>query len=96
LHTFILYNTNDAAEADRVERAGAEILRMCVELGGCLTGEHGVGIAKRELMPLQSSDCELALQMRMKSSFDSKWLLNAHKVFPLDRRTQLLATQAAA
>jgi glycolate oxidase len=96
LHTLILYNANDSAEAERRERAGAEILQMCVELGGCLTGEHGVGIEKRELMHLQFSDMDLALQMRIKSSFDKKWLLNAHKVFPLDVRTRLAAAIEAA
>jgi glycolate oxidase len=95
LHTLILYNASDSAEAGRSVRAGAEILQMCVEFGGCLTGEHGVGIEKRELMRVQFSDADLALQMRIKSSFDRKWLLNAHKVFPLDSRTRLAAASRA-
>jgi glycolate oxidase len=96
LHTLILYNANGSAETERAERAGAEILQKCVELGGCLTGEHGVGIEKRELMYVQFSEADLALQMRIKSSFDRKWLLNTHKVFPLDSRTRLAASILAA
>ena len=52
LHPLILFNANDPAELAKAEHAGADILKLCVEVGGCLTGEHGVGIEKRELMPL--------------------------------------------
>jgi glycolate oxidase len=86
LHPLILYNANDAAELERVELCGAEILELCVELGGCLTGEHGVGIEKRELMQVQFSAADLAQQMRVKSAFDPEWLLNPAKVFPLEGR----------
>jgi glycolate oxidase len=84
LHPLILYNANDPIQLERVELCGAEILRLCVELGGCLTGEHGVGIEKRELMRLQYSDTDLAQQMRVKAVFDPDWLLNPGKVFPLE------------
>lgn len=84
LHPLILYNANDPAEGERAERAGAEILKLCVEVGGCLTGEHGVGIEKRDLMPVQFSAQDLALQMRIKTVFDPRWLLNPAKVFPLE------------
>ena len=84
LHPLILYDANDQAEADRAEAAGAEILTLCVEVGGCLTGEHGVGIEKRDLMRVQFTDTDLALQMRIKAVFDPGWLLNDGKVFPLD------------
>jgi glycolate oxidase len=67
----------------RAERCGEEILELCVELGGCLTGEHGVGIEKRELMSTQFNEVDLAQQMRIKSVFDPQWLLNPGKVFPL-------------
>ncbi|MEQ8826003.1 MAG: FAD-linked oxidase C-terminal domain-containing protein [Filomicrobium sp.] len=83
LHPLILYDANDEASAERAELAGAEILSLCVEVGGCLTGEHGVGIEKRDLMTKQFSDTELALQMRIKTVFDPDWLLNPGKVFPL-------------
>jgi glycolate oxidase len=84
LHPLILYNANDPIQLERVELCGAEILKLCVELGGCLTGEHGVGIEKRELMRLQYSDTDLAQQMRVKAVFDPDWLLNPGKVFPLE------------
>jgi len=84
LHPLILYNANDQLQLERVELCGAEILKLCVELGGCLTGEHGVGIEKRELMRVQYSDADLAQQMRVKAAFDPDWLLNPGKVFPLE------------
>ncbi len=83
LHPLILYNANDADEARRAELAGAEILKLCVSVGGCLTGEHGVGIEKRDLMDVQFSPSDLAVQMLIKSVFDPQWLLNRGKVFPL-------------
>ncbi len=83
LHPLILFNANDADEARRAEIAGAEILKLCVAVGGCLTGEHGVGIEKRDLMETQFSPSDLAVQMRIKSVFDPLWLLNPGKVFPL-------------
>ena len=86
LHPLILYDANDEAQAERAEKAGAEILELCVAVGGCLTGEHGVGIEKRDLMSVQFSPTDLAMQMRIKTVFDPKWLLNPAKVFPLDGR----------
>lgn len=84
LHPLILYNANAPEEAEKAEAAGADILKLCVEVGGCLTGEHGVGIEKRDLMTVQFSPVDLAVQMRIKSVFDPRWLLNPAKVFPLD------------
>jgi glycolate oxidase len=84
LHPLILYNPNDAHEKIAAEKCGAELLKLCVDAGGCLTGEHGVGIEKRELMRYQYTDDELIQQMRVKAAFDSGWLLNPGKVFPLD------------
>ena len=86
LHPLVLYDANDADEADRAEQAGHEILELCVTSGGCLTGEHGVGIEKRDLMRVQFTETDLAVQMRIKTVFDPKWLLNPSKVFPLDGR----------
>ena len=86
LHPLILYNANDPLQLERAEQCGAEILKLCVELGGCLTGEHGVGIEKRELMYVQYSDADLEQQMRIKTVFDPEWLLNPGKVFPLEGR----------
>ena len=87
LHPLILYNANDPSESIRAEEAGAEILTLCVDVGGCLTGEHGVGIEKRDLMSKQFTDVDLAIQIRVKSLFDPKWLLNPAKVFPLAATT---------
>jgi glycolate oxidase len=84
LHPLILYNANDPLQLERVEICGAEILKLCVELGGCLTGEHGVGIEKRELMRVQFSDADISQQMQVKTAFDPDWLLNPGKVFPLE------------
>ena len=89
LHPLILYNGNDPDESFKAEEAGAEILTACVEVGGCLTGEHGVGIEKRDLMRIQFSDVDLALQMRIKTLMDPNWLLNPGKVFPLDQSSEL-------
>ena len=86
LHPLILFNANDPAELEKAEHAGADILKLCVEVGGCLTGEHGVGAEKRELMPYQFSPVDLAQQMRVKDVFDPRWLLNPAKVFPLEAR----------
>ena len=83
LHPLILYDANSSDQAEKAEAAGAEILKLCVEVGGCLTGEHGVGIEKRDLMGVQFSPTDLAVQMRIKTVFDPQWLLNPAKVFPL-------------
>lgn len=86
LHPLIMYDANDRQAAHNAELAGAEILKLCVSVGGCLTGEHGVGVEKRDLMHVQFSETDLALQMRIKTVFDPQWLLNDAKVFPLDVR----------
>jgi glycolate oxidase len=91
LHPLILYDANKPEEAARAEEAGAAILKLCVEVGGCLTGEHGVGIEKRDLMPAQFSATDLTVQMRIKSVFDPAWRLNAAKVFPLEASEALRA-----
>ena len=86
MHPLVLYNINDEAECAKAEEAGAAILEMCVELGGCLTGEHGVGIEKRELMASQFTEVELAQQKRVRAVFDPEGRLNPAKVFPLGDR----------
>jgi len=82
LHPLILYDANKEGEMDRAEAFGADILRACVELGGVLTGEHGVGVEKRDLMGEMFSEVDLAQQQRVKCAFDAKSLLNPGKVFP--------------
>ena len=86
MHPLILYNINDPEDAARAEAAGNEILKLCVDAGGCLTGEHGVGIEKRDLMRHQFSKIDLDQQMAVRAAFDPGWLLNPSKVFPLDGR----------
>ncbi|SEM19080.1 glycolate oxidase [Xaviernesmea oryzae] len=89
MHPLILFNANDPDEAAKAEAAGNEILKLCVEAGGCLTGEHGVGIEKRDLMRFQFSEADLAQQMAVRAAFDPQWLLNPSKVFPLEGRPLL-------
>jgi len=81
LHPLILYDAN-AGEQDRAEAIGADILRLCVEVGGVLTGEHGVGIEKRDLMPVMFTEVDLEQQLRVKCAFDAQNLLNPGKVYP--------------
>jgi glycolate oxidase len=83
LHPLIMFNANDPESFARAEAFGAEILTLCVDVGGCLTGEHGVGIEKRDLMTKQFTKPELDQMRRIKSAFDPDWLLNPSKVFPL-------------
>ena len=84
MHPLILYDANKPGDLERCEAFGAAILRLCVEVGGCLTGEHGVGIEKRDLMGVQFAPADLEAQMRVKDVFDPAWRLNAAKVFPLE------------
>jgi len=82
LHPLILYDANKLGELERTEEFGAEILKLCVEVGGVLTGEHGVGVEKRDLMPAMFSEADLNQQQRLKCAFDDNGLLNPGKVFP--------------
>ncbi len=86
LHPLILYDANRPGELERAEEFGADILRLCVKVGGVLTGEHGVGVEKRDLMPEMFSEADLDQQMRVKCAFDPQHLLNPGKVFPQLRR----------
>ena len=82
LHPLILYDANQPGELERAEAFGADILKLCVEVGGVLTGEHGVGVEKRDLMPVMFSSSDLDQQQRLKCAFDDRGLLNPGKVFP--------------
>lgn len=82
LHPLILYDANIPEELHKAESFGADILRLCVKVGGVLTGEHGVGVEKRDLMPEMFNDTDLNQQIRVKCAFDDKHLLNPGKVFP--------------
>ena len=83
LHPLVMFDANDPDSFHRAETFGAEILKLCVDVGGCLTGEHGVGLEKRDLMGYQFSEPELERQRELKAAFDPGWLLNPAKVFPL-------------
>jgi len=95
MHPLILFDANKPGDLELCEAFGAEILKLCVEVGGCLTGEHGVGVEKRDLMFHQFTQADLEAQMGVKDVFDPSWLLNPAKVFPLSasagRRTQQMA-----
>jgi glycolate oxidase len=82
LHPLILYDANKAGDLEKAEEFGAEILKVCVEVGGVLTGEHGVGVEKRDLMGIMFSEDDLKQQQRLKCAFDPALLLNPGKVFP--------------
>jgi glycolate oxidase len=82
LHPLILYDANVPGELERCEAFGAEILKLCVQVGGVLTGEHGVGVEKRDLMGEMFSKADLDQQVRVKCAFDPEHLLNPGKVFP--------------
>ncbi|MDE0968069.1 MAG: FAD-binding protein [Octadecabacter sp.] len=84
MHPLICYDANKPGDLELCEEMGAEILKLCVDVGGCLTGEHGVGIEKRDLMVHQFSPQDLEIQMAVKDVFDPSWLLNPAKVFPLN------------
>ena len=82
LHPLILYDANLPGQIERAEEFGNDILRLCVEVGGVLTGEHGVGVEKRDLMPVMFTETDLKQQLLLKCAFDPKSLLNPGKVFP--------------
>lgn len=83
MHPLILFDANKPGDLETCEAFGAEILKLCVEVGGCLTGEHGVGVEKRDLMLHQYDTSDLEAQLRVKDAFDPAWLLNPAKVFPI-------------
>jgi len=86
LHPLIMYDANKPGELQAAEAFGADILCLCVEVGGVLTGEHGVGVEKRDLMPTMFSEIDLKQQIQVKCAFDPAQLLNPGKVFPVLHR----------
>jgi len=86
LHPLILYDANNPGELEKTEKMGGEILAVCVELGGTITGEHGVGVEKLDQMCIQFNAAELQQFLDIKSAFDSKNLLNPGKGIPLLHR----------
>lgn len=86
LHPLILFDASKDGELQKAEAFGADILRLCVDVGGVLTGEHGVGVEKRDLMPVMFSEEDLKQQQRLKCAFDPEHRLNPGKVFPVLHR----------
>ena len=86
LHPLIMFDGNNKEELKKTEEFGAEILKMCVRFGGALTGEHGVGVEKRELMCEMFNDNDIQQQLNIKKSLDNKNLLNPGKVYPILRK----------
>jgi glycolate oxidase len=86
LHPLVLYDSNVEGDLTKAEELGAEILKLCVEVGGVLSGEHGIGIEKRDLMPCMFNNADLDAQERIKAGFDTGQLLNPGKVYPVLRR----------
>jgi len=85
LHPNISFDRRDADELARVLKAGEEILRVCVEAGGVISGEHGIGLEKREYMPLVFSEADLAAQIALRDAFDPEHACNPGKIFPTTR-----------
>ena len=86
LHPLIMFDGSDKEQLRKTEEFGAEILKACVRLGGVITGEHGVGIEKRELMCEMFNNDDIQQQLDIKSSLDEKNLLNPGKVYPILRK----------
>jgi glycolate oxidase len=82
LHPLIMFDARDRSERERVVRAAKDLMAKCVEMGGSITGEHGVGVEKNELMPLIFSEDDLEMQRRMKEVFNPSGLFNPGKVLP--------------
>jgi glycolate oxidase len=85
LHPIVLFDPRDKQQFERTLQASAEIIRYCVEVGGALTGEHGVGMEKSELMPLLFSDADFDLMRRVHDAFNPDSSLNPGKIFPLSK-----------
>jgi len=85
LHPNISFDRRDADELARVIKAGEEILRVCVEAGGVISGEHGIGLEKREYMPLVFSEADLAAMLKLRDAFDPERMCNPGKIFPTTR-----------
>jgi glycolate oxidase len=82
LHPNILYDPRKPGEEARVVRAGAEIMKVCAEVGGSISGEHGIGLEKSDFMPFIFSPADLAFMQRLKSAFNPTGLCNPGKMFP--------------
>jgi glycolate oxidase len=91
LHPLILFDWRDAEQKARVMKAGMEILQLCVEMGGTISGEHGVGLEKIDAMRLVFSEADIQSQVRVKHAFDPRNLANPGKMFPLPEEVRRAA-----
>ena len=82
LHPLILYNSTNEGDLQKAEQMGADIIKACIEMGGSLTGEHGIGLEKRDFMPLMYTDDDLEAMRKVKKVFDPDGLMNPGKIFP--------------
>lgn len=82
LHPLMLYDSRNEGELRKAEEMGSEIIRACIEMGGSLTGEHGIGLEKRDYMPIMYTDDDLEAMAKVKKVFDPDGLLNPGKIFP--------------
>ncbi|HHY50037.1 MAG TPA: FAD-binding oxidoreductase, partial [Alphaproteobacteria bacterium] len=82
LHPLVMYDANKPGETEKAEAAGAEILKLCVSVGGCLSGEHGVGIEKRDYMRWIYSDDDIAAMLELRAAFDPRDVMNPCKQLP--------------
>lgn len=96
LHPLILFDGRNPEEVERVKEAGAEIMRICVDAGGVLSGEHGIGMEKMDLMPLLFSDPDMAAMLRLKAAFDPEGRCNPGKLFPTPGRCAELRTRPSS
>jgi glycolate oxidase len=85
LHPAILFDLRDPEQLHRTQEMSREILTHCVSLGGTITGEHGVGIEKQQLMSLMFSDNDIEMMMRLRDAFNPEGIMNPGKVFPIRR-----------
>ena len=86
LHPLILFDEDVPGETERTIEAGADIMRLCAESGGSLSGEHGIGMEKKDLMPLIFSEDDVAIMLRVKAALDPSGYCNPDKVFPTPGR----------
>ena len=82
LHPLILYNGREEGALQRAEALAGRILKMCVEMGGSITGEHGVGMEKRDYLPVMFTDDEIEFMKRVRHAFDPLEIANPGKMFP--------------
>jgi glycolate oxidase len=96
LHPLILFDAERPGEVERVREAGAEIMRICVEFGGTLSGEHGIGIEKQDLLPLAFTEADMDAMLRVKRAFDPAGRCNPGKIFPTPGRCSELLSRPRA